>query len=81
MDLLREIRQGKEPCGWDMCYDSVIGFGRAIIVDDPDEKRTALDRIMSHYGAQGPHAYPSETLAKTAIIRIEIESLTGKRKA
>lgn len=81
MDLLREIRPGKEPCGWDMCYDSAIGFGRAVIVDDPEEKRTALDRIMNHYGAQGPHVYPSETLGKTAVIRIDIESLTGKRKA
>lgn len=79
MDFLREIRQGPASCGWGALYESVIGFGRAALVDDPAEKRFALDRIMDHYGAQGPYAYPDDILAKTAIIRIEIESLRGKR--
>lgn len=78
MDFLREIRQGQVSCGWGARYESVIGFGRAILVDDAAEKRFALDRIMDHYRAQGPYAYPDDILAKTAIIRIEIESLTGK---
>jgi nitroimidazol reductase NimA-like FMN-containing flavoprotein (pyridoxamine 5'-phosphate oxidase superfamily) len=79
MDFLREIRQGPVSCGWGARYESVIGFGRAILVEDPAEKRFALDRIMDHYRAQGPYAYPDDTLAKTTIIRIEIESLRGKR--
>jgi len=80
MDFLREIKQGPESCGWGARYESVIGFGRAILVEDPVEKRFALDRIMDHYGAQGPYAYPDDVLSKTTIIRIEIESLTGKRR-
>ncbi|MDP2840594.1 MAG: pyridoxamine 5'-phosphate oxidase family protein [Syntrophales bacterium] len=79
MDFLREIKQGPVSCGWGARYESVIGFGRAILVEDPAEKRFALDRIMDHLCAQGPYAYPDDILAKTAIIRIEIESLTGKR--
>jgi len=79
-DLLREIRQGPQPCGWGARYESVIGFGRALFVNGPDEKRAALDRIMDHYGAHGPYAYPDETLAKTAVIRIDIEQVTGKRR-
>jgi nitroimidazol reductase NimA-like FMN-containing flavoprotein (pyridoxamine 5'-phosphate oxidase superfamily) len=80
MDLLREIKQGAEPCGWGARYESVIGFGRAVIVEDPAEKRAALDRIMEHYDAEGPFTYPDETLARTAVIRIDIESVTGKRR-
>lgn len=80
MDLLREIKPGAEPCGWGSCYESVIGFGRAVIVADPAEKRAALDRIMEHYGATPPFSYPDETLARTVVIRIEIESITGKRR-
>jgi hypothetical protein len=79
MDFLREIKQGTKSCGWGARYESVIGFGRAILVDNPTEKRFALDRIMDHYGAQGPHDYPDDVLAKTTIIRIEIENLRGKR--
>lgn len=79
IDFLREIRQGEQSCGWSARYESVIGFGRGVIVDDPAEKRSALDRIMDHCRAQGPHTYPDDTVAKTAIIRVEIEHLTGKR--
>lgn len=79
MDFLREIKQGPVSCGWGARYESVIGFGRAILVEDPAEKRFALDRIMDHSRAQGPYAYPDDVLAKTTIIRIEIESLRGKR--
>src|SRR5450830_985335 len=46
MDFLREIRQGPVSCGWGARYESVIGFGRAILVEDPAEKRFAMDRIM-----------------------------------
>ena len=53
---------------------------RAILVEDSAEKRFTLDRIMDHYRAQGPYAYPDDILAKTTIIRIEIENLTGKRR-
>ncbi len=61
-----------------MCYDSVIdSVGN--LVDDPDEKRTALDRIMSITGAGPQLTRPRRS--RKAIIRIEIESLTGKRKA
>jgi nitroimidazol reductase NimA-like FMN-containing flavoprotein (pyridoxamine 5'-phosphate oxidase superfamily) len=80
MDLLREIKQGQESCGWGARYESVIGFGRAVIVEAPAEKRSALDRIMEHYDAEGPFSYPDETLAQTAVIRIDIESVTGKRR-
>lgn len=79
MDIIREIKQGTEACGWSCCYDSIIGFGRAYLVDELDEKRFALDRIMEKYGAREPFFYPSDILGKTTVIRIAIESLTGKR--
>lgn len=80
MDLLRQIKPGAEPCGWGALYESVIGFGRAVILELPAEKRAALDRIMEHCGAKGPFSYPDETLARTAVIRINIESVTAKRR-
>lgn len=80
MDLMREIKTAPVPCGWGALYESVIGFGRAVILETLSEKRAALDRIMEHCGAKGPFSYPDETLARTAVIRIDIESVTGKRR-
>jgi nitroimidazol reductase NimA-like FMN-containing flavoprotein (pyridoxamine 5'-phosphate oxidase superfamily) len=79
MDLFREVVLGQSACGCSARYESVIGFGRASIVEEPGEKRTALDRIMEHYGVQGAFIYQDDILEKTTVIRITIESLTAKR--
>jgi uncharacterized protein len=80
MDLFRGVILGQSACGCSCRYDSVVGFGRAVIVDDPGEKKTALDRIMEHYGEQAPPAYKPDILAKTTVIRVAIERLTAKRR-
>jgi hypothetical protein len=36
--------------------------------------------MMAHYGAKGPYEYPAESMEMTAVLRIEIESMTGKRR-
>jgi nitroimidazol reductase NimA-like FMN-containing flavoprotein (pyridoxamine 5'-phosphate oxidase superfamily) len=51
-------------------------------VNDVEEKRMALDILNRHYSednAQGTHVYPEEILARTVIIKLKIESLTGKK--
>jgi hypothetical protein len=78
MDILGDIKPGASACGWSTRYRSVIGFGRASLVDDPVERRGALDRIMDHYGAPPPHVYEERSLSLTTIIRIDIDSMTGK---
>jgi nitroimidazol reductase NimA-like FMN-containing flavoprotein (pyridoxamine 5'-phosphate oxidase superfamily) len=78
MDILHEVRREALRCGCSARFDSVIGFGRAVIVEDSSEKQHALDRIMEHYGAKGPSPYAEEQFAKTAAIRIDIESMTCK---
>ena len=80
MDLLREVVRGGSACGFSARYASVIGFGRAVILDDATEKRTALDRIMEHYGEKGPFAYQDDVLATTTVIRVAIEGLTAKQR-
>jgi uncharacterized protein len=60
-----------------MRYKSVIGFGDASLVEASEDKRNALDLIMRHYH-QEPIAYPQATLKRTAIIKVEIEEMTGK---
>ena len=65
-------------CGWTMRYRSVIGYGVASIVEDLSEKRTALDVIMRQY-AEGTHGYSDEMLRKTAVIKVEIREISGKK--
>ncbi len=78
VDVDTEVVPAPSPCGWGMRYTSVIGSGAASIIEDPDEKRSALDAIMAHYGGHGAD-YPEPMLRKVAIIRVDIERMTGKR--
>ncbi len=73
-----EIAQSGIPCKWGISYRSVIGFGRASLVQDYDQKAAALDVLMDHYST-GPIEYAVKMVHAAAIIKGEIESMTGKR--
>lgn len=73
----QEIMISGDPCHWDMRYRSVIGFGRASFAEDLDEKQRALDVIVAHY-AKGSFTYPEATVNGMVVIRVKIESMTGK---
>jgi hypothetical protein len=61
-----------------MRYRSVIGYGRAAILTDPDEKRHGLTCIMHHYDGGTP-AFSERDLMSVTVIRIAVESMTGKK--
>ncbi|MBW1720585.1 MAG: pyridoxamine 5'-phosphate oxidase family protein [Deltaproteobacteria bacterium] len=74
-----EVVRSEKPCKWSMHFMSVIGFGTAAIILEPEGKREALDIILSHYsGEDGPFDYADETIDKTVIIQVDIDSMTGK---
>lgn len=73
-----EVQSGKAACDWGMNFRSVIGYGRTSFVEDPEEKRMALDVIMAQY-AEGAFEYSEKALEKVLVIKVEIESMTGKK--
>jgi nitroimidazol reductase NimA-like FMN-containing flavoprotein (pyridoxamine 5'-phosphate oxidase superfamily) len=79
-DVDAELKKGKSACDWGMTFQSVIGFGEASLVEDPSAKRSALDIIMRQY-AEGSFAYTDTVVENTAIIRVAIANMTGKRAA
>ena len=77
MEVDLEIVPADNPCKWNMCYKSVVGFGRAVILDEPVEKRKALDVIVKHYGG-AVAAYDEKRVNGLAIIKVAIDSMKGK---
>jgi len=67
-----------EACNWSMRYRSVIGFGRAVIIEDIEEKRTALNIIMAQY-AHDQYSISEKSLKGTAVVKIIIEEMRGKQ--
>ena len=74
-----ELRPGTAACRYSFSFESVIGQGRAVIMEDDAGRRKGLDAIMAHYGAPPPCEYDEKSLALTCVVKIEIESMTGKK--
>lgn len=62
-------------------YKSLCGTGCAVIIDDMEEKRHALDCIGERYAARCPRPAPEATARRVTILRIDIRTLTGKQCA
>ena len=77
-DIDTELVTNEQACQCTMRYRSVIAFGKASFVEDVESKREALDILMSQYSDRS-WAYSDEAVGKVAIIRVDIESMTGKQ--
>jgi nitroimidazol reductase NimA-like FMN-containing flavoprotein (pyridoxamine 5'-phosphate oxidase superfamily) len=77
LDIIRELVKSEEPCKWGMKYLSVVGFGHAMLIEDLESKKRALDIIMEHYSG-APCAYNEKAVHRAVIIKLEIEHMTGK---
>ncbi|MCF6248338.1 MAG: pyridoxamine 5'-phosphate oxidase family protein [Desulfobacula sp.] len=77
VDELVRLKKAEQACDWGAQYQSVIGNGRAVFLEE-GEKKAGLDIIMAHY-SQRQFEYPEEMLGKTAVIKIAIDNMTGKQ--
>jgi nitroimidazol reductase NimA-like FMN-containing flavoprotein (pyridoxamine 5'-phosphate oxidase superfamily) len=73
----------EQGCGVSQIYKSVVCFGKVEFVDDPLEKRGILGKMVQKYV---PSSYPvspmtDQNVRKTAVVRIVIESMSGKENA
>jgi uncharacterized protein len=73
-----ELVPSEIACKIGMKFQSVIGFGRARIVEDKKEKLKGLCAIVRHY-SKARCEFPPELLEKTLIFRVEINKMTGKK--
>jgi nitroimidazol reductase NimA-like FMN-containing flavoprotein (pyridoxamine 5'-phosphate oxidase superfamily) len=65
-------------CKWGTRYKSVMGEGKAFLVEEPQEKEAALAIIMRHYSDREFTFNPSQ-VNKVVIIRVVIDSISGKQ--
>ena len=77
MEVDLEIVPADDPCKWNMRYRSVVGYGRAVILENPAEKIKALDVLVKHYGG-AVTAYDEKRVNGLAVIKVAIDSVKGK---
>jgi nitroimidazol reductase NimA-like FMN-containing flavoprotein (pyridoxamine 5'-phosphate oxidase superfamily) len=80
VERLIQVTSGPAACGnWTSHYESVIGFGTAAVVVDDESRRLGMQAIMGKDSGRRDWEFVPETLAKTVVVRVSVDSLTGKR--
>lgn len=72
--------EGDIACKWSAEFESIMGEGKASILLAEQDKTHGLDLLMKRYGFEGKPAYTAKDLSVVTVVRIEVSSLTGKRK-
>ena len=60
-------------------YKSAIVFGTAEIVEDPETKTSLLKALSTGIAPGIPFKCGPETVARTSVVRVKIEKVTGKK--
>ena len=85
MDIKTQMVRSENPCNWGMKYLSVIGSGKAHLIDDISGKKEALDIIMAKYSPKSLESdeklfeYSEQSLNNVLVIGVEVEEITGKK--
>lgn len=80
MDGNHKLVEGtRNAASYSYAYQSLIGFGKAELLDDLEERRKALHLLMQH-AAKGAEfdEIPEGMLKRTGIIKITLDSYTMK---
>lgn len=67
------------PCNYGTRFTSVLAFGRARIIDEPEMKLQAINQIIDKYAAGHPHQPITAAATRTIkVIEIAVEKISGK---
>lgn len=80
MDIDHELITADKACGYTMNFKSIVGYGQIDIIDSREEKIEGLNYIMKQYTGKDVFDYPDKMLTATTILKLEIDSITAKRK-
>lgn len=77
------IENTHKPCDWGISYESIVGFGMAEILNDRVEKIKAYNLLVDKLKPTGyehrDDLYTDKKINGTFIIKVNIDSMTGKR--
>lgn len=76
--LIGLVEEGPGACGLSSFYESVIGFGDARVVTDPDEGQAALRAIVSRQAPQLADSAPPPPVGKVTVIAVDLHTIEGK---
>jgi hypothetical protein len=79
LDQMKELIIGERGCDYSCHYESFIGTGRAVFLDDEEAKISALNCIMKQQTGRDDCSFDSCVVDQTALIAVELSSYAAKR--
>ena len=76
--LDERLKTAEIACKWSTGYKSVMGEGRASLIEKPQAKEEALRIIMRHY-SKDEFTFDPLLVDKVVIIKVKISSITCKQ--
>ena len=70
---------GKLPCQYGLVYSSIMGRGKARIIDDVEEKMKAMSVLMKTQTGKD-FTFNAQLVSIVAVIRIDVEEYTAKHR-
>lgn len=64
-------------CSWSMRYRSVLVYGKADFVKDPEEKIAILNVIMAHY-AERKFEYNDPSIREVMVFKVKVDKMEGR---
>jgi nitroimidazol reductase NimA-like FMN-containing flavoprotein (pyridoxamine 5'-phosphate oxidase superfamily) len=64
-------------CSWSMRYRSVLVYGKAEFVEDPEEKINILNTFMSHY-TDRKFEYNAPSIREVMVWKVKIDKMEGR---
>ena len=76
---LQPFGEGDIPCQYGMVYSSIMGRGKATIVEDVEEKMAAMSVLMKTQ-TEKDFAFNDRLVSIVAVIRIDVAEYTAKHR-
>ena len=71
--------EGEKPCQYGLAYSSVMGRGKARIVEDVQEKMEAMTALMKTQSGKD-FFFDERLVSIVAVIRVDVEEYTAKHR-
>jgi nitroimidazol reductase NimA-like FMN-containing flavoprotein (pyridoxamine 5'-phosphate oxidase superfamily) len=78
MDCGVRLQTAEMACGFSSSFKSVMAECKVSVVQENDEKKTALQSIMEHYSGSSDWDIPEAALGSLGILKIKVEEMTCK---
>ena len=81
IDCDTDLIEAEKACNYGYSFKSIIGFGKIIIIENPDEKIYGLNRIMRHQTEKETvYEFSHDQLKNVCVYKMIAENFTGKQK-